>query len=116
MSVNIPKSEHHKHRLLARSGLNEIVFCYGCKMYHVHYETISLDLTLKGLFSLMEYLQKCIQENAGICDDDIRWIELATPSKNIRLYFSINDCKSLAGLIVQSIKTIRDHPPQSKWN
>jgi len=114
--MNTPQSHNKPHKKMVQFEENEIVYCYECKLYHIHYETLSIDLSLKGLFSMMENLEEHILTCGGIYADDKRWMEIVAPGSHIRLYFSMNDCRILAGMIVDCINIIKNQAPQGRWN
>ena len=114
--MKISRSYIPKYTVLSKSGYNEIVLCGNCALYHVHYEILSIDLTLKGLFSLKEDLESKILAYNGNVPNDHRCILIVSLQDNLRLYFSLDDCRILTGMIVESINEIRNQPRKSKWN
>ncbi len=94
---------HHPFEVLREAAGQKVVFCYECQLYHVHYGTIALDLSERGIQTLNITLGRYLAMYDGTIDPKRRCIEVETPCEGIRLLLSTHDLHAFKELLTDSV-------------
>jgi hypothetical protein len=100
---------------LFENGTNRVIYCYECRLFHVYYGTISIDLirsSLDSLASSLEAYHTCYEDTSM---PDHRSVEIGTPCTSVRLLLSVNDLYSF-GLMLRSACAVYDERYQAMNN
>ncbi|MEL6863705.1 MAG: hypothetical protein AAFP19_04765 [Bacteroidota bacterium] len=90
---------HQTFELLFQSEEEEVVYCYECQLFHVHYGTVSLDLSESDLKIMIQKLRYYLSMYQGIVAPHQRCIEVDTPYMGIRLLLSPFDLATFSSIL-----------------
>ncbi|MEL7159748.1 MAG: hypothetical protein AAFN92_03245 [Bacteroidota bacterium] len=85
--------------VLFEDGTDRVVYCYECRLFHVYYGTVSIDLarpSLDSLASSLEAYHACYEDTSL---PDHRSVEISTPCSSIRFLLSVNDLFKFSSML-----------------
>ncbi|MEM8907688.1 MAG: hypothetical protein AAGD05_07560 [Bacteroidota bacterium] len=115
MKNNFP-SFHQSFELLFKSEEAEVVYCYECRLFHVHYGTVVLDLSVVGMNVLIKRLHYYFDLYKDKINPKLRTIEVETPFSGIRLLLSVMDLKAFKEMLEKANLELEDRNRQRALN
>ncbi|MEL6658948.1 MAG: hypothetical protein AAFP77_20680 [Bacteroidota bacterium] len=107
---------HHPFEVLRQADGQKVVFCYECQLFHVHFGTISLDLSEMGMKMLTNTLVDYLGVYDGGIDPNKRCVEVETPCQGIRLLLSTTDLRTFSELLKGSLSELEQRLRLRKLN
>ncbi|MEM9917744.1 MAG: hypothetical protein AAF990_06590 [Bacteroidota bacterium] len=113
----IPFPENkHTFKMLCENGDDKVVYCCECQVFHVHYGTVGLDLSINAMQSLMQTLELFLDRFGGLADQECRCIEVGTPYRGIRLILSVSDLRIFGAMLQDAYAAYEDHFWKPRYN
>ncbi|MEL6639356.1 MAG: hypothetical protein AAFW73_04890 [Bacteroidota bacterium] len=101
--------------LFQRYG-QKVVYCYECQVYHIHYGTVSLDLTEAAIANLIQTFQSYYKFYRGNVSPEHRCIEVDTPIHGFRLLLSPTDLREFGTMLESAVARYQERERQRRLN